>query len=77
MENHKPQKTVSGQRVKDCNLGDVELFNLCVIGSTQNPEGQSMTGERERAIMLVGTNFLQELLNVAVLVTVGTFFCSI
>ena len=36
-------------RVRDCNLGDVELFNSRVTKSTRHPNGLEMTGEREKA----------------------------
>ena len=50
-------------RVRDCNLGDVELFNSRVVKSAKHPDGLSMAGDRENATMLVGTNFIRELLN--------------
>ena len=50
-------------RVRECNLGDVELFNERVIKSTRNPNGLDMSGERVTATMLVSTNFIRELLN--------------
>jgi hypothetical protein len=50
-------------RVRDCNLGDVELFNSRVVKSIRHPDGLSMIGEREKATMLVGTNFVRELVN--------------
>jgi len=45
-------------RVRDCNLGDVELFNSRVVKSVGHPDGLSMVGELEKATMLVGTNFV-------------------
>jgi hypothetical protein len=50
-------------RVRNCNLGDVELFNSRVVKSAKHPDGLSMMGEREKATMLVGTNFIRELIN--------------
>jgi hypothetical protein len=50
-------------RVRECNLGDVELFNSRVVKSVRHPDGLSMIGEREEATMLVGTNFIRELIN--------------
>ena len=50
-------------RIRNCNLGDVELFNSRVIRSVKNPDGLEMTGKREKATMLVGTNFIRELVN--------------
>ena len=50
-------------RIRECNLGDVELFNERVIKSAKNPHGLEMSGDRQRATMLVGTNFVRELLN--------------
>ena len=50
-------------RVRECNLGDVDLFNTRVIKSVRNPHGLDMSGDRQNATMLVGTNFIRELLN--------------
>ena len=50
-------------RIRECNLGDVELFNERVVRSTRHPHGLDMSGERQTATMLVGTNFIRELLN--------------
>ena len=50
-------------RVRECNLGDVELFNERVVKSVRNPHGLDMSGARQEATMLVGTNFVRELLN--------------
>ena len=50
-------------RVRSCNMGDVELFNSRVVRSVREPDGLSMVGERENATMLVGTNFIRELIN--------------
>ena len=55
--------TVGRLRVRSCNLGDVELFNSRVVKSASHPNGLSMVGEREAATMLVGTNFVRELIN--------------
>ena len=50
-------------RIRECNLGDVELFNSRVVKSTRSPDGMDMGNEREKATMLVGTNFVRELIN--------------
>ena len=50
-------------RVRECNLGDIELFNKRVVKSAKNSHGLQMHGDRGKAIMLVGTNFIRELLN--------------
>ena len=50
-------------RVRDCNLGDADLFNSRIVKSVRNPNGLSMEGKREKATMLVGTNFVRELIN--------------
>jgi hypothetical protein len=50
-------------RVRECNVGDVELFNERVIKSARNSRGLDMSGDRQKATMLVGTNFVRELLN--------------
>jgi len=50
-------------RVRDCNLGDIELFNSRVVKSTRHPSGLEMKDQREKATMLVGTNFVRELIN--------------
>ena len=50
-------------RVRSCNLGDVELFNSRVVKSVRHLDGLSMTGEQEKATMLVRTNFVRELVN--------------
>ena len=50
-------------RVRECNLGDVELFNERVVKSIRNPHGLDMSGDRQMATMLVCTNFTRELLN--------------
>ena len=50
-------------RVRSCNLGDMELFNSRVVKSMRHPDGLKMAGEREKATMLVGTNFVRELIN--------------
>ena len=49
--------------IRNCNLGGVELFNSRIIKSVKHPDGLEMTGEQERATMLVGTNFVRELIN--------------
>ena len=50
-------------RIRECNLGDVELFNERVVKSARHPHGLDMSGEHQKATMLVGTNFIRELLN--------------
>jgi hypothetical protein len=50
-------------RIRECNLGDVELFNGRVVKSIRNPYGLEMNGDRREATMLIGTNFVRELLN--------------
>jgi len=50
-------------RVRECNLGDVELFNERVVRSTRHPNGLDMSGEHQTATMLISTNFVRELLN--------------
>ena len=45
-------------RIRECNLGDVELFNSRVVRSVRHPDGLEMMGNREEATMLVGTNFI-------------------
>ena len=47
----------------ECNPRDIRLFNQQVIKSTRHPNGVDMSGEHVMAIMLVGTNFIWELLN--------------
>jgi hypothetical protein len=49
--------------IRECNLGDAELFNGRVVKSVRNPHGLEMNGDRQEATMLVGTNFVRELLN--------------
>ena len=49
--------------IRECNLGDVELFNKWVVKLTRHPNGLELYGELQTATMLVGTNFVQELLN--------------
>ena len=50
-------------RMRDCTLGDVELFNERVVRSLKHTNGFNMNGERQTATMLVTTNFTRELLN--------------
>ena len=50
-------------RIRECNLGDVELFNSRVVRSVRHPDGLEMMGNREEAMMLVGTKFIRELIN--------------
>ena len=49
--------------LRDCNLGDVELFNSHVVKLVSQPDSLIMMGEWEEATMLVGTNFIWELIN--------------
>ena len=55
---------VNRLRTRDCNLGDVDLFNSRVIKSASNPQGINMgTVENINATCLVATNHLRETIN--------------
>ena len=51
-------------RTRDCNLGDIDLFNSCVIKSASNPQGINMgTVKNINTTCLVATNHLRETIN--------------
>ena len=55
---------VNNLRVRQCTFDDVELFNSCVIKSSQNQDGIDMTStDKANATAIVSTNLLCESIN--------------